>query len=809
MRYAWLGDLQRDVMYALRMLGRAPGFAAAAIVTLAVGIGANTAVFSLVHTVLLAALPVDHPEQLVVVSHSSLERSGGTGFPYLFFRELEGERQLLDGVLSRGGSERVTLGADAGGEPAIGELVSGNFFEVLGVKPAVGRLLARSDDLSPGAHPVVVLSHAYWQRRFGGDPAVVGRSVMVSGYPMTVVGVTARGFDGLDPGQRVDLRMPLAMQAEVRRAPLTLQRRTAWELQIVARLKRGVSIERAQQAIGARFTQYVKEDANISGPRIVLRSAATGFGRTRAQFETALWVLMAITVAILAIACVNLANLFAARSSARRHELAVRVALGAGIGRLVRQLLTESVLLALCGAALGLAVASAGAAWLARLASGSGAALLLESRPHAMVLAFHLTVALVSGTLFGLGPVIRLRREVVALGLRGSGRTFTGMGRHWLIAAQVAMSIVVLVGAALFLQTIRALRAADLGFRPDHLLLMALDPKTAGRGDAEVVPFFRGVRERLLLIPGVTDVTFSTVRTLSNNSWSAGVSVDGRSVEPSARALRDAVGPDFFRTLGTPLVAGRDFTGADNGTSRKVAVINESFARAHFAGQNPLGRKIGVETPDYTIVGVARDARQVHVRDAPAPMWYVPYEQRPGLKHLNLIVRTAADPERMVSDVRSAIAAVDSGVALFEVRSQEAQIDDLLLTERILAMLATIFAAIASALAALGLYGLLAFLVSQRRREIGLRMALGAQPQAVARAIAGDVWRWAGAGVVGGILAAVALGRYAQTVLYGVTSTDGTSLAAAALVMATVAACGSLLPVLRATRIDPSTVLRE
>ncbi len=343
-RRAWLGDLWRDLLYALRMLRRAPGFSAVAILTLAVGIGANTAVFSLVHSVLLAYLPVDHPEQLVVVSHHNLERSGGTAFPYLFFRELDAERQVLDGVLSRGGSERVTFSAGAGGEPAIGELVSGSFFDVLSIQPAVGRLLMRSDDITPGAHPVVVLSHPYWQRRFGGDPAVVGRSVMVSGYPMTVIGVTPPGFDGLDPGQRIDLRVPLAMQAEVRRAPLTLQRRTAWELQIVARLKRGVSIEQAQQAIGAALTQYVNADGSGSPERVVLRPAATGFGRTRGQFETALWVLMSITVAVLAIACVNLANLFAARSSARRHELSVRASLGAGIGRLVRQLLTESLL---------------------------------------------------------------------------------------------------------------------------------------------------------------------------------------------------------------------------------------------------------------------------------------------------------------------------------------------------------------------------------------------------------------------------------------------------------------------------------
>ncbi len=807
-RAAWLGDLWRDLLHAFRMMRRAPGFAAVAVATLAVGIGANTAVFSLVHTVLIAYLPVDHPEQLVVVSHTGREHPGGTGFPYLFFRDLEAERLVLNGVLARGGSERVTFRADAGGEPAIGELVSGSFFDALGIAPAIGRLLTRTDDLAPGAHPVVVLSDAFWRRRFGRNPAVVGQSVMVSGYPMTVVGVTPAGFDGLDPGQRVDLRVPLAMQAEVRRAPLTLLRRTAWELQIVARLKHGVTIEQAQQVIGARFTQYLSADEGAAPERVVLRPAATGFGRTRGQLEMALWVLMSITVAVLAIACVNLANLFAARSSARQHEFAVRAALGAGIGRLVRQLLTESILLALCGATLGIVLAYAGATWLARLTSGSGSSLLLEVWPNTALLAFHLTVAIVSGAVCGLGPVLSLRREVFAPGLRGSVAS-TGAGRHWLIGTQVAVSIVVLVGAGLFLQTIRSLRNADLGFRSDHLLLMALDPKTAGGSDSDVIPFFRAVRERLLTVPGITSVTFSTVRALSNSSWSAAVSVDGRAIQSSARAFRDAVGPGYFRTLGMPLLFGRDFTEADDGFAAKVAVIDESFARAYLGNQNPLGRKIGAERPEYTIVGVARDARHVHVRDTPAPTWYVPYEQRPGLKHLDLIIRTAGDPERIVPEVRKAIAVVDSRVALFDVRSQGAQIDDLLLNERILAMLATIFAGIAVALAAVGLYALLAFLASQRRREIALRLALGSPPVAVVCAIAGDVWRWVGAGMATGTLVAVVIAHYAQALLYGVTSTDGATLASAALFMATIAACGSLVPALRATRIDPGTVLRE
>jgi predicted permease len=809
-RGARLRDFWRDLLHGGRLLRRAPGFAAVAIATLAVGIGANTAVFSLVHTLLLASLPVDHPEQLVVVSHSSLERSGGTGFPYQFFHALDADRQVLDGVLSRGGSERVTVGADAGGEPAIGELVSGSFFDVLGVKPAIGRLFTRGDDLVPGGHPVVVLSHPYWQRGFGGDAAIVGRTVMISGHPMTVIGVTPAGFAGLDPGQRVDLRVPLAMQAEVRggRTPATGQRRTAWELQIVARLKRGTSLEQAQQVIGAALTNFAQAEGTIAPERVMLRPAATGFGRTRAQFETALWVLMSITIALLAIACVNLAMLHMARASARLHELTVRTALGAGLGRLVRQLLAESVLLAMCGAVLGIVVAYLGATWLGRLASGNGSNLLLESRPHVAILVFHVSIAVLAGTLCGLGPVLRLRRSMSASGRQGSGDGLS-TARYGLVTAQVALSVVVLVGAGLFVQTIGALRSTDLGFRSDRLLLIALDPKTAGAGDSEVIPFYRGVRERLLAVPGITGVTFSTVRALSNSAWSAAVSVEGRSIDPSARAYRNAVGPGYFRTLGTPVLSGRDFTEADDSSAPRVAVVNESFARAYLGEQNPLGRKIGVDRAEYTIVGVARNTRHVHVRDTPAPTWYVPYEQRPGLKHLDLMVRTAGDPEGILPSVRTAIAAVDSRVALFEARSQIAQIDDMLLTERMLATLATIFASLAATLAALGLHGPLAFLVSQRRCEMALRIALGAPTLAVVRAIGGNVWRSVGAGMVGGVLAAMALGRYAHTIVYGVSPTDGTTLTGAVAVMTVVAVCGSLLPLVRATRIDPNTVLRE
>ncbi|MGH9938485.1 MAG: ADOP family duplicated permease, partial [Blastocatellia bacterium] len=630
-----MNTLWQDLRFGARLLRKNPGFTLAAILTLGLGVGANTAVFSLVHKVLIAYLPVAEPERLVVISQSNLAESGATGFAHLFFRELEAERGIFDGVLCRGGSERVTLGTEAGGEPAIGELVSGSFFEVLGVKPHAGRLLAPSDDVAPGAHPVVVLSYRYWQRRFGGDPSIVGATLRLSGYPMTVIGVTPPGFDGLDPGQATDLRVPLAMQAQLRQAPATLNQRGARELNIVGRLKRGVSVEQAQQGVSARLRRYLDEGEPApeqnrrlrESERVELLPAATGFGKTRRQFQAALRTLMAITTAVLLITCLNLANLLLAKSAAREYEFAVRRALGAGPWRLARQLLTESLLLALCGAALGLLLAYPGAALLMSLVSGSESSLKLETEPNVTALLFHLGTAALCGILFGLAPALDARRQSLIPGLKRDG----GSGRTFLVSAQVALAVVVLVGAGLFVRTVYALRTTDLGFRADRLLAIALSPKNAGRSDAEVAPFFRAVRERVSALPGVEGATFSQLRALSGNSWRTGIAVEG--VEPVSNApqpSRNVIGPGYFRAFGIPLIAGRDFTTADDATAPKVAIVNESFASFYFAGQNPLGRKIGVARPEYIIVGVARDAKYAHVRETPQKFWYVPYEQQPG-----------------------------------------------------------------------------------------------------------------------------------------------------------------------------------
>jgi predicted permease len=808
---AWLGDLWRDVTHGLRLLRRTPTVTAVAAVTLAVAIGATTAVFSLVYGLLLAPLPIDRPDRLVALSHDVASRGRGIGFPDAFLRELDGARPLVAGIAARGGYERVTLGVDGAGEPAIGELVSGTFFDVLGVKPAVGRLLTPADDAVRGSHPVVVLSHAFWLRRFSGDPAIVGRTLTVSGQPMTVIGVSPAGFDGLDPGQRVDLRAPLAMISEVRGGVRTRspQRPTTWELQLVARLAEGATLASAQQALDAAFGRHARA-AGVAGPaRLQVRAATTGYGRTRDRFGPALGVLMVLTLVVLAIAAVNVAMLVAGRAAVRQTEWAVRAALGAGWGRLLRQIAAESLLLAAIGTLLSPAVAWPGAAWLAQLATGTGANLLVEVRAAPLVLGVQLLAGLLASVVIAAGSMARLRRARLTPTANSAARGVVAVGRHGLIGAQVALSVVVLAGATLFVRTIANLRAVDLGLRPEHLLVVALDPKTAGRADSEVAPFYRDLRERLLALRGVTGVSYTMARTLANANLSAAVRVEGRAAATQETAQRNVIGAGFFEVVGARLVAGREFAPGDDGAAPKVAVVNEAFVRAFLPGRDPLGALIGIDTAEYRIVGVVGDIRHIHVREAAAPTWYIPYEQRPGLKHLDLVVRTTGDPERAIADVRAAVGAVDRRVALFEVRTQQAQIDELLVPEQILARLAAVFGVVATGLAGLGLYGLLSLFVSQRRRDLAVRLALGARPATLLGSVSREVGQAILAGLIGGLAAAAVLGRQAEALLFGVAPIDAVSLALAVGILILAVAVGALPPLIRAARIDPVRALRD
>jgi predicted permease len=873
-------DIWHDVAYALRGLRRRPGFACVAVAILAIALGANTAMFTVVHHLLIAELPVRDPGRLVVLKRSTLEQRDQTGFDYAFFRELADGRDVFEDVLCRAvGSERVTVGTENGGAPAAGELVCGSYFEVLGVRPHLGRLIGRGDDISRGAHPVVVLSHGYWRRQFGGDPGVIDRTVRITGVPMTVIGVLPEEFTGLDPVQSADLRAPLSMIGEVRggprrggpagggpvgggpiggrpvgggpvgdgtagggtagggqrapaAAPATIDGRS--QVIVVGRLRDGVSAAQAAQIITARWQRYVetREPAAADGrtatgrptaalERVEVESAASGIGVARRQYQTSMRVLMVATLSVLAIACLNLINLLLVRAAARRNEFATRLALGAGPARLVRQLFVESLILSLAGAALGAALAYPFAELLIQLASPGETTSIAMPKPTATVLMFHAATALVCALLFGSLPSLTLRRFNASFVRERESSPASAITRRVFLAAQVAVAVAVLVGAALFVRTERALRATDLGFDADRLLVLAMSPQNAGAAPDKTLPFFRAARERVQAVPGVSGATYGWIRPLINASWTTTVNVTGSSCcpngVPSANASRNAVGPAYFTTLGIPLVAGRDFVEADHVNAPKVAIVNETFARMYgnSAGTGSgnatalLGARIGVTTPDYTIVGIVKDSRYSHLREAPTPVWYVPYEQQPNVKYLDMYIRTAGPPSEMTTSVRAAIASIDPGVALFEVRPLQAQVDRLLVVERMLSALTVFFGAAGAILAGLGLYGMVTWLVASRSREIGVRLALGATPAAVAMQVTAEAWKSLAVGVVLGAIIAGAAARYVATLLFGVTPLDPVSFAAGVLVLVVLVTLAAAIPMRRASRADPMIVLRD
>jgi predicted permease len=817
---AWLDQGWRDLRYAIRQLRRSTALSTVAIATLTLGIGGNTAMFGLVHRLLLAELPVHEPGRLVVLTRSNPELGDQTRFDYAFCRELAAAPDVFEGVLCRAaGSERVTVGTESGGAAAIGELVSGSYFEVLGVKPFLGRLLDRNDDVTPGAHPVVVLSHSYWQRQFGGDPDVIDRTVRITGVPMTIVGVLPPEFTGLDPVQRADLRMPLSMHAEVRGGPA--RSRPARLLDgasaaiVVGRLRPGVTRAQASAAVDSRFQRYLEERVSrVPAPpnasdRVQVEPAATGVGVARRQYQTSLRVLMAATTAVLVIACLNLANLLLVRASARRHEFALRRALGASPAQIVRQLLAESAVLSFSGALLGALVAFPFTAVLIRLASADDAAPALALRPTFALFMFHAGTALSCALLCGLLPILATRRfEGAFVRDRDTSRAPAAVRRASLVA-QAALAIVVLVSAALLVRTERALRATDLGFDADRLLVLALSPQNAGGLPAHTLPFFRVARDRVRAVPGVTAVTYGWIRPLINTTWDAKVTVDGCCPDAITSAYRNAVGSGYFTALGVPLLAGRDFTDADDVTAPKVAIVNETFARLYGQGQQLLGTRIGVTRPEYTIVGIVKDAKYAHLREAPAPVWFVPYEQQPNVKYLDMYVRTTGTPAGMTGSVRAAIASVDPQVALFEVRPLQAHVDRLLVVERMLSALGVFFGGAAAVLACLGLYGILAWVVATRTREIGVRLALGATPASVVVDVTLDAWKALAVGVVLGTIMAAIVGRYLGALLFGVSPVDPVSFAAGLAVLSVLVTIAAAVPVRRASRTDPVTALRD
>jgi predicted permease len=835
----------QDIRYGLRMLAKNPDFTAVAVVTLALGMGANTAIFSLVNAVMLQSLPVRHPEQLVVPRWSahtwpqntgtssfgdcrsqSRDRlgpnSGGCSFSYPMYKEIRDEKNLFSDVAAFAGPAQLDLSENGPASMSRGELVSGDYFQTLGVRSVLGRTLGPSDE-QPDRAPVVVLNYGYWQSAFGGAVGAIGKTIRLNGVAFTIVGVTDPGFTRLTPGKSLDMWLPLTQLV-----PLglhwgggTVEARNWW-LTLVGRLKPGTMPGQAEAAVSLLFRNEtlhgekpaLKESDDPKVSLLPAQKALTGF---RADFGEPLYLLMAAVGIILLIACANVAGLMLARATAREKEMAVRLALGAGRGRVIRQLLTESVMLSVAGAALGVLVAFWGASGLAEfLATNSYHPFKLDLQPDPKVLLFTVGVALLTGISFGLAPAFRGTQINLAASLKensgnlsaasqAGGRRF-GLGSS-LVMTQVALSMVVLIGAGLLLRTLEKLKSINPGFDTSNVLLFSVDPTLAGYKEANIQNVYDELERRLVGVPGVVSASYSSDALLDGGLWTSGFHIEGQPETSYVDVQTLAVGPDFFETMRIPLVKGRTFRAADMRSKQEVGVVNEAFVHKFLESRDAIGLHFGgngTNNPQREIVGVVADTKYDDMRKADEPTAYILLKNG----EVTFALRSAVAPSALIPTVRRIVNDVDENLPVFGMRTQTQTIDRLLFNQRLVARLSSLFALLGLLLACIGLYGLLSYEVTRRTREIGIRAALGAQRQDVLRMIVkqGIVLVVFGAGA--GIIAALAVTRFLQSLLFGVRATDPWTFAAVCALLVFVGILACYIPARRATRVDPMVALR-
>ncbi|HSO74997.1 MAG TPA: ABC transporter permease [Blastocatellia bacterium] len=847
-----MGSFAQDLRYAGRMLRKSKAFSAIAVLSLALGIGANTALFSLVDAVLLKTLPVRKPNELVlfhwlggprglsrgIMGSTKTDPVTGmrtsTSFSYLTFERFRDNNETLTDVFAFAPLHQLNVGVDGQPEISTGQFVSGGYYPGLGVRALIGRTLIPEDDQA-GASPVAVITHRYWQRRFGLDAEVVGKTVNVNNIPLTIVGVTPADFLGASQvGWSPDLSIPFSTQQQVSPHEPSLDGPWFWWLQIMGRLSPGVTREQAAASFESAFQQSALEGwtaattrfpaqgqsqnpAPRDVPKLRAGSGSQGLTDLRAAYAQPLSILMAIVGVVLLIACANVANLLLARAANRQKEIAVRLAVGASRWRLVRQLLTESVLLAILGGAVGVLFAFWGKDLLLSLRPWGGGALALDLNLDLRVLSFTFAISLATGLLFGLSPALRATRVDLTPALKDNARSLIGGSRSLLskslIVAQVAMSVVLLVGAGLFVRTLRNLQSVDLGFNRENLLLFSVEPGLNGYDRPQMAQLYRRMTERLEAVPGVRSATVSLIPLLSGMAQTRSIDVQGHTPQPGAEdeAKVNTVGAGFFETMEMPILLGRGLGARDEETAPRVAVINQMMAHKYFGDENPLGRRFGFGGPETSgqieIVGVTRDAKYTDMRSDTQPTIYLPYLQSIP-RHATFIVRTSADAIAMAAPIREAMHEVDSNLPLSDVKTQSQQADESLMQERMFATLSSFFGVLALLLACIGLYGVMSYGVARRTNEIGIRMALGASAPRVTRMVMRETMGVVLIGVVIGLGAAVATTRLIATMLFGLAPTDHVTIAVAILLMIGVAAFAGYLPARRASKVDPMIALR-
>jgi predicted permease len=821
--------MSKDFRYAFRNLRRSPLFVTIALLSLALGIGANSAIFTIADQVLLRPLPIRHASELVqFVSPGPQNGSvyGENRFSYPMFRDLRDHNTVFSDVAGRF-STPLNLTYNNRSERIQAELVTGGWFDTLGLDTAIGRGITPDDDRLPGAHPVVVLTYDYWRSRFHGNPAILNQKVLLNGYAMTVIGVAAPGYRGYDVGERTDALVPTMMKNEMTPTWQGLDNRRVMWLQLAGRLKPGVTPKQASARLEPYYhgllimemqsiTSFRSERSRVGFISKPLRFEPVpgGASDTRSTFQDPLLILLAIVALLLLIACANVANLLLARAVSRQREIAVRLAIGASRYALVRQLIAESLLLSVAGGAIGVLIS-----WWISSALLAGSDLPINPAPDTRVFAFTFALSLLTGLLFGLVPALQATSPSIALTLKDQAGSLSGNRGHvrlrkTLVVSQVTLSLLMLIASALFTRSLRNLKNVDLGFQRDRLLSFSLDPSLAGYKPDRNRRFAEDVQSKIAALPGVRAAAIGVIALVTGDQNVSTVTIEGFQPKPDddMNPWFDTVSPGYFRTMGIPLLTGRDFAPSDRVGAKRVAIVNDVFARYYFKNENPIGRRFGLRgdnrNPDIEIVGVVRGSKYSNVDEKIPKVAYLCYAQDTNPAGLIVYVRSVRDPKTLFPALRREVAALDSTIPVNGLRTMDEQVDQNLSAKRLMSYLSAFFAILATLLAAIGLYGVMAYTVARRTREIGIRVALGAGRSTLIKLVMIEVAALTGIGVAIAIPISFALSRLVRAQLYGIVPNDPASIGTASLILIAVALLAGYIPAERATRVDPIRALR-